>query len=111
MTILKSSLNTSSEEFRIRYAHNKRLAAELHEKNCIARFVRPQRDLERLAKQGKMTPRERLEKLLDPGTPFLEFSTLAANMAYGGEFLARARSPASAWSPARKSSSMPTICR
>ena len=32
-----------------------------------------------------MRPRERIEKLLDPGTPFLELSSLAANMAYGGE--------------------------
>ncbi|HLG88615.1 MAG TPA: carboxyl transferase domain-containing protein [Alphaproteobacteria bacterium] len=85
MTILKSSLNTGDPEFRRRYAFNKKLAAELHEKQKAARHARPQRDLDRLAKQGKMTPRERLEKLLDPGTPFLEFSTLAANRAYGGE--------------------------
>ena len=45
----------------------------------------PQRDLDRLANQGKMRPRERIEKLLDPGTPFLELSSLAANMAYDGE--------------------------
>ncbi len=32
-----------------------------------------------------MPPRERIEKLLDPGTPFLELSSLAANMAYRGE--------------------------
>ena len=32
-----------------------------------------------------MLPRERIEKLLDPGTPFLELSSLAANRAYGGE--------------------------
>jgi len=85
MTVIKSSLNTSAEEFRIRYAHNKKLAAELHEKQHQARHTRPQRDLDRLSKQGKMLPRERLEKLLDPGTPFLEFSTLAANRAYNGE--------------------------
>ncbi|MEI9984237.1 MAG: hypothetical protein WDN69_14125 [Aliidongia sp.] len=30
--------------------------------------MRPQRDLDRLAAQGKMRPRERLELLLDPGT-------------------------------------------
>ena len=85
MTIIKSTLNTSSEEFRTRYAHNKNLLAELREMQRVARHVRPQRDLDRLAKQGKMLPRERLEKLLDPGTPFLEFSTLAANRAYNGE--------------------------
>ena len=47
--------------------------------------MRAARDLERLASQGKLLPRQRLERLLDPGTPFLELSTLAANMSYGGE--------------------------
>jgi 3-methylcrotonyl-CoA carboxylase beta subunit len=41
--------------------------------------------MERLARQGKLFVRERLQCLLDPGTPFLELSTLAANMAWGGE--------------------------
>ncbi len=85
MTIIKSTLSTSSEEFRQRYAHNKKAVAELREMQHAARMIRPQRDLDRLSKQGKMLPRERLEKLLDPGTPFLEFSTLAANRAYNGE--------------------------
>ena len=47
--------------------------------------MRPARDVARLHKQGKLLPRERLERLLDPGTPFLELSSLAANQAYGGE--------------------------
>jgi 3-methylcrotonyl-CoA carboxylase beta subunit len=81
----KSLINTGSEDFRKRYAHNKGLAAELRKKLQEARYTRPQRDLDRLKKAGKMTPRERIAKLLDPGTPFLEFSTLAAGEAYGGE--------------------------
>jgi 3-methylcrotonyl-CoA carboxylase beta subunit len=85
MSVLKSALSTNSEEFRRRYAWNKGLAAELRRMKELAGFVRPQRDLDRLARQGKMTPRERLEKLLDPGTPFLELSALAAARAYGGE--------------------------
>ena len=85
MPALKTQINTSSEEFRRRYSYNKNLAVELKQKQDFARYKRPQRDLDRLEKYGKMTPRRRLEKLLDPGTPFLEFSSLAANMAYGGE--------------------------
>ncbi len=85
MPVFKSQINTASEEFRKRYAHNKGLANELRQKQHEARYVRPQRDLDRLAKHGKMTPRERLAKLLDPGTPFLEFSSLAANLAFDGE--------------------------
>ncbi len=35
--------------------------------------------------RGKMLARERIEGLLDPGSPFLEFSTLAAEEMYGGD--------------------------
>jgi 3-methylcrotonyl-CoA carboxylase beta subunit len=85
MTRLRSAIRPEGEEFRRRYAHNKAAAAEFRRLQEAARHARPQRDLDRLAAQGKMRPRERLEKLLDPGTPFLEFSSLAANRAYGGE--------------------------
>ena len=85
MKALLSAVRTSSPEFRRRYAHNKALAAQLKSRQEAARHVRPSRDLERLASHGKLLPRQRLQRLLDPGTPFLELSTLAANMAYGGE--------------------------
>ncbi|MCZ6666631.1 MAG: methylcrotonoyl-CoA carboxylase [Gammaproteobacteria bacterium] len=85
MARIRSSIQTGSTEFRRFYAHNKKLAEELHEKQRAARYDRPQKDIDRLAGHGKWMPRERIDKLLDPGTPFLEFSTLAANMAYGGD--------------------------
>ncbi|MGE0487382.1 MAG: acyl-CoA carboxylase subunit beta [Gammaproteobacteria bacterium] len=85
MARLQSNIQTGSADFRRHYAHNRKLAAELRERQRAARHDRPPKDVERLARQGKMMPRERVEKLLDPATPFLEFSTLAANMAYGGE--------------------------
>jgi 3-methylcrotonyl-CoA carboxylase beta subunit len=85
MRKIQSFLSTSSPDFRANDAHNRQLAREFREKQEAARRFRPQRDLDRLARQGKMLPRERVEKLLDPGTPFLELSSLAANMAYDGE--------------------------
>jgi 3-methylcrotonyl-CoA carboxylase beta subunit len=85
MRRIASMISTSSAEFRANDAHNRRLARELREKQEAARHRRPQRDLDRLARQGKMLPRERIARLIDPGTPFLELSSLAANMAYGGE--------------------------
>jgi 3-methylcrotonyl-CoA carboxylase beta subunit len=85
MAVIHSKVNTGTEDFRHRYAHNEQLARELRRRQHEARTVRPPRDVERLAKQGKQLPRVRLQKLLDPATPFLEFSTLAANMAYAGE--------------------------
>ncbi len=85
MSVFRSNIDTTSVNFKQHYRHNRRLAAELREKQQQARELRPQRDLDRLARDGKMTARQRIEALLDPCTPFLEFSTLAANRAYGGE--------------------------
>jgi len=85
MKRIESRLNTRSAEFQANAAHNRKLAEELREKQRVARFERPERDLARLKSQNKMLVRERLAQLLDPGTPFLELSTLAANMAYDGD--------------------------
>lgn len=85
MTILRSQIRTEAAEFRARYTKNRALAAELANRQQAARHERPERDLTRLAKLGKMTVRERLDKLLDPATPFLEFSTLAGGTSQNGE--------------------------
>ncbi len=85
MSRIVSTVKPESDEFRRRYRHNRWMAQDLKRMQEAARSARPKRDIERLAKQGKMLPRERLEKLLDPGTPFLELSSLAGNMAYEGE--------------------------
>ncbi len=85
MSRIRSRLNTDSSEYRENYLASQRRMAEFREKQEAARHQRPPRDVERLHRQGKMLPRERLERLLDPGTPFLELSSLAGNMAYDGE--------------------------
>ena len=64
MTRLQSSLNTASSEFRRNEAHNRRIVAEFKQKQEAARHARPERDLDRLARQKKMPPRQRIEKLL-----------------------------------------------
>jgi 3-methylcrotonyl-CoA carboxylase beta subunit len=83
--ILRSQLRTDSDEFRARYAHNRALAAELHARQRAARHDRAPRDLARLAQLGKQSARDRLDKLLDPATPFLELSTLAGITSSRGE--------------------------
>ena len=82
---IQSMIRSSGADFRRNEAHNRQLVAAFRMKQEAARHARPARDLDRLARQKKMRPRERIEKLLDPGTPFLELSSLAANMAYGGD--------------------------
>lgn len=85
MRRIASKLDTRSADFRANAEANRRIAEDLAERQRQARHVRPQRDLDRLSRQGKLFLRDRLDLLLDPGTPFLELSTLAANQAYDGE--------------------------
>ncbi len=85
MRRIETRIRPGADEFRANHAHNRALAAELKQRQQAARRTRPARDLDRLARQNKMFVHDRIELLLDPGTPFLELSTLAANMAYGGE--------------------------
>ncbi len=61
------------------------MVAELEERQAQARAGGGERSVARFRARGKLLPRERLELLLDPGTPFLELSPLAAYGMYGGE--------------------------
>jgi 3-methylcrotonyl-CoA carboxylase beta subunit len=85
MSRIVSKLDTASEGYRKNHASMtskvEALRALLHK----TRFERPERDVERLHRQKKLTVRERLDLLLDPGTPFLEIGALVANRAYDGE--------------------------
>ena len=83
--ILPSSVNTRGAEFRQRAAHNDGLLAVLRERAATAALGGTTRARERHVARGKLLPRQRVERLLDPGAPFLEFSSLAAHGMYGGE--------------------------
>lgn len=85
MKRIESRLNTASTEFQANAAHNRQRAAAFKAQQEAVRHERPQRDIDRLRQQNKLLVRERLALLLDPGTPFLELSSLAANEAYDGE--------------------------
>ncbi len=84
MRRIQSRINTNDSEYQKYRRHNSELIAQFRQKQHDARHTRPERDIERLRKQNKLLPRERLELLLDPGTPFLEFSSLGAGEAYEG---------------------------
>ncbi|WP_244978774.1 acyl-CoA carboxylase subunit beta [Bradyrhizobium pachyrhizi] len=85
MQRIGSAADVDSQEFRRNDLHNRQLAAELKERQRLARFDRPEKDIERLRRQNKLFVRNRIAAVLDPETPFLELSTLAANKAYNGE--------------------------
>ncbi len=85
MSILPTSVNTKSAEYQENYAANLRLVEEFHARQERVRQGGSERARQRHVERGKLLPRERIELLLDPGTPFLELSTLAAWDMYGDE--------------------------
>ncbi|CAM3295771.1 acyl-CoA carboxylase subunit beta [Cupriavidus taiwanensis] len=81
MRRIESRISTRSESYKANREHNLRLRDEFRATMHDARHVRAERDVKRLRDQGKLLVRERLDLLLDPDTPFLELSPLAANHA------------------------------
>src|SRR5204862_3180327 len=61
------------------------LVAELKEKMARAALGGDEKSRKRHTERGKLLPRERVERLIDPGSPFLELSPLAANTMYEGD--------------------------
>jgi 3-methylcrotonyl-CoA carboxylase beta subunit len=85
MTVLTSKVDENSESFR-RYAeHNRALAEELRERVARSALGGPDKHRDRHVSRGKLLPRDRVERLLDPGSPFLEIGQLAACDMYEGE--------------------------
>ena len=85
MSVLDTRLNARSDAFRQNAAQMAAVVADLRAQ--VARAVEGG-DAAARAKhvaRGKLLPRERLERLLDPGAPFLELSQLAAHGMYGDE--------------------------
>ena len=82
---IDSKVSPQSEEFRARDAHNRALADRLRSDVAEAAKGGPEKHRERHVSRGKLLPRERVERLLDPGSPFLEIGQLAACDMYEGE--------------------------
>ncbi|HFC12213.1 MAG TPA: methylcrotonoyl-CoA carboxylase, partial [Anaerolineae bacterium] len=85
MSQLRSQINTSSPEYKANFAHNKRLADQLKARQAATAYERPQRTLERQKARNKLLVRERIDAVLDEGSPFLELSSLAAWGMYKGQ--------------------------
>ncbi|MFM0688946.1 carboxyl transferase domain-containing protein [Paraburkholderia strydomiana] len=85
MPIIESKLNPRSDDFRANAAALEALVADLRAKVEQLALGGGQVAREKHTGRGKLLPRERIEKLLDPGTPFLEFSQLAAYGMYNDD--------------------------
>lgn len=82
---LGSAVQPSSPEFRANAEWMRSLVTELREREAAARSAGGERAVERHHARGKLLARERIERLLDPASPFLELSPLAATGMYGDE--------------------------
>ncbi|MEO0588918.1 MAG: carboxyl transferase domain-containing protein, partial [Pseudomonadota bacterium] len=82
---LTTKLDREAPDARARFDHNKALAEQLRADVAEAALGGPERSRERHVSRGKLLPRERVERLLDPGSPFLEVGQLAANGMYEGD--------------------------
>jgi acetyl-CoA carboxylase carboxyltransferase component len=85
VALLTSTADRASEEFARRHARMSALVGELRERTAQVAAGGGERALERHRSRGKLPARERIDRLVDPDTAFLELSGLAAWELYDGQ--------------------------
>ncbi|MEM2976942.1 MAG: carboxyl transferase domain-containing protein, partial [Thermoplasmata archaeon] len=85
MEVIKSAVDPDSAEFRENEAFYLKLVDDLKKKLDMVRQGGDPELIEKSRERGKLLVRERIEALLDPDTPFMELSTLAALGMYNNE--------------------------
>jgi 3-methylcrotonyl-CoA carboxylase beta subunit len=85
MPILESQLNARSADFQANAAAMRTVVDDLRARVEQVAQGGGETARARHAARGKLLPRERVQRLLDPGTPFLELSPLAAYQMYQDE--------------------------
>ncbi len=85
MNRLQTRISPSDGGFGANFTLNADLAAQLRARTAAAALGGPEASRVRHTSRGKLLPRERVERLLDPGSPFLEIGALAAFGLYDDE--------------------------
>jgi len=85
MAVLTSQVELGTEEFSRRRERMAALVAELRERTAEAARGGGEKAVERHRSRGKLTARERIDRLVDPDTAFLELNALAAWDLYDGQ--------------------------
>ncbi|HEX8992991.1 MAG TPA: carboxyl transferase domain-containing protein [Anaerolineales bacterium] len=85
MEALRSSISPSDTRFESNAEYHRALAAELRSQLERVRQGGGEKYRQRQEAQGKLFVRDRIDRLLDPGSPFLELSALAAWGMYDGD--------------------------
>ena len=78
MERIESKIRTNTPEFQANVEHMKSLVTKLKEEIAKVRLGGPEEFRKRHKERGKLLAHERIEALIDPDTPFLELSPLAA---------------------------------
>jgi 3-methylcrotonyl-CoA carboxylase beta subunit len=84
VTVLPTHARPGTPEFTANEEAHRSLVADLREHQARAALGGGERASERHTARGKLLPRERIDRLADPGSPFLELSPLAAHELYDG---------------------------
>jgi 3-methylcrotonyl-CoA carboxylase beta subunit len=85
MAKIVSAVTPATDSYKSNAAAMAALIADLDAKRAEAAVGGPEKLRERHLARGKLLPRDRVLALLDPGSPFLELSQLAANGMYSGD--------------------------
>ena len=85
MPIIRSNVDTKSAEFRDNAEHMREIVADLARQVALAARGGGERPRKKHLSRNKLLPRDRIEALLDKGSPFLELSSLAAKGLYDDE--------------------------
>jgi acetyl-CoA carboxylase carboxyltransferase component len=85
MAVLESKLDRSGEDFARNAARMHALTGELRERLIAVRAGGGADAIAKHRKRNKLTARERIERLIDPGSGLLELSALAADGMYDGD--------------------------
>ncbi len=85
MAVLATQVDRDAETFAARRERMETLVAELRERTALVAQGGGEKAVERHRSRGKLTARERIDLLVDPGTAFLELGALAAWEIYEGQ--------------------------
>jgi 3-methylcrotonyl-CoA carboxylase beta subunit len=85
LPLIRSKIDPASPEFQSNQANWAALSTELIERRQVAALGGNAKSRERHTARGKLLPRDRVMRLLDPGSAFLEIGSLAAHGLYDGD--------------------------
>ena len=82
MPTIETKIDKESENYKSNYDYHKGLSEDLNKRRATVRKMGTESRISKHKSRGKLTARERIEKLKDNGTKFLEFSEFAGYQVY-----------------------------